>query len=142
MEEGQGRVPRHSVVKAMADQPDEPARQLGAMADHFLGGHALLRGNAFPTQGGRACEFLFTLAGLFQSDEQKGEQIVRERGEVHLGGGGGPAVGPGFLPMQFVFKHIENLFDFPAPQIEQRDDAEPQTVLGGQEKNRSPLAGS
>lgn len=67
---------------------------------------------------------------------------MRERGEVRLGGGGGPAVGPGFPLLQFVFENIGNLFDFPAQQIEQRDDVGPQTVLGGQEKNRSPLAGS
>jgi len=56
----------------MADQPDEPAGQPGGMADHFPGGHALLCGDAFPPEGGRARDFLFTQAGLFQSDGQKG----------------------------------------------------------------------
>ena len=118
LEEGPGLVPRHFVVETVADQPDELTGQLRGVADHFLCRHAVFLRSFLAAAALLAGDFLLRAAGLLQRDEQEREQVVRERGEVGLRGGGRLAIGPGLLLMQLVFEHVENLFDLPPEQIQ------------------------
>ena len=119
------------VGEAVAQEPDELTGELGGVADHLPSGDAVVVRSGRQARGLLAFDFLLPNAGLFERGQQYDEQIVRQGGEMGLGVCGGGPVGPGFLLVELVLVDIEGLFDFPAQEVEQRNESGPQTVFGG-----------
>jgi hypothetical protein len=93
---------------------------LGGVADHLLCRHATIFGLRGLARGLLTFDFLLPDMGLLQRGEQDREQVVGEGGEVSLGVCGDRPIRPGFLLMELVLEDIEDLFDLPTQEIEER----------------------
>jgi len=127
-------VPRGFVDEAMPEWPDELAGELGGVADH------LLRWDGWRGGGEHLFDFALGHPGLFQSDEQEREQVMGQGGEMGLSASGGQAVGPGFLLVEFVFEHVEELFDFPAQSCGREVRSVPDGGCSDRQANSGPVA--
>ena len=111
------------MIQAVANQADELAGELGGVTNELLGGNALGGGSIFRAQGARRIQFGFVQTGVFQSREQKSEQIVGECGEVRLDQASNLAIGPSFLEMKAIFGDVIGFLDFPTQKIQEGNQA-------------------